>query len=224
MDENPKLGSGGASRYSRSPEKEPLSSSTDTLMPSLPPRQLSFYGDSLDDETLASADTTPLNIHKNLVVFNQTLPVTPVKRKFDQVSTNSGTGLVTPQTGGDVSRIRTSNWTGGTSSNNTPTPARFRDAMASSADDELYRSIETAAETQNVRLTSDFKSTLRTLCAQTTLKIQGVVKGREIARLSLKAKDAKITELEHRVATLQAELELQKALVRHQHHGDDDEI
>ena len=96
--------------------------------------------------------------------------------------------------------------------------------MEMSADDELYKSIESAADTQNVRLTSDFKATLRTLCAQTNLKIQGVVKGREIARLALKAKDAKIIVLEHRVATLQAELELQKALVRHQYHEGIDEM
>lgn len=38
---------------------------------------------------------------------------------------------------------------------------------------------------------------------------------RNISRLSIKAKDAKISELEHRLASLEAELETQKAISAH---------
>jgi hypothetical protein len=38
---------------------------------------------------------------------------------------------------------------------------------------------------------------------------------REISRLALKAKDAKIAELQHRIETLQAELETERAIVKH---------
>lgn len=38
---------------------------------------------------------------------------------------------------------------------------------------------------------------------------------REITRLALQARDAKISELQHRVNTLEAELETEKAIVKH---------
>ena len=39
--------------------------------------------------------------------------------------------------------------------------------------------------------------------------------GREISQLALKARDAKIEELKCRIATLEAELETQRAVVKH---------
>lgn len=38
---------------------------------------------------------------------------------------------------------------------------------------------------------------------------------REISRLALKAREAKIKELQHRVQTLDAELETERAIVKH---------
>jgi hypothetical protein len=38
---------------------------------------------------------------------------------------------------------------------------------------------------------------------------------REISRLALKARDAKIAELQRRIDTLEAELETERAIVRH---------
>lgn len=45
--------------------------------------------------------------------------------------------------------------------------------------------------------------------------MQGIAKGRDVIRLQIKAKDARIAEQQHRIATLEAELEAERALVQH---------
>jgi hypothetical protein len=42
-----------------------------------------------------------------------------------------------------------------------------------------------------------------------------IISRREISRLALKARDAKISELQHRVTTLEADLETERAIVKH---------
>ena len=42
-----------------------------------------------------------------------------------------------------------------------------------------------------------------------------IIHSREISRLAIKAKDAKIAELQHRLNTLEAELETERAIVKH---------
>ncbi|KAF1813630.1 hypothetical protein P152DRAFT_457007 [Eremomyces bilateralis CBS 781.70] len=46
------------------------------------------------------------------------------------------------------------------------------------------------------------------------MRMEGVIRGREVSRLAVKAKDAKIVELSHRITTLEAELETEKAIVQ----------
>nr|OQO15529.1 hypothetical protein B0A51_17748 [Rachicladosporium sp. CCFEE 5018] len=55
---------------------------------------------------------------------------------------------------------------------------------------------------------------LRALLNQHDLKTQGISKGRDITRLGLKAKDAKIAELQARIASLEAEREVDRGVIR----------
>jgi hypothetical protein len=55
---------------------------------------------------------------------------------------------------------------------------------------------------------------LKQILGKHSLRYQGVIRGRDVARLAIKAKEAKITELQHHVTTLEAELEAERALVQ----------
>jgi len=100
--------------------------------------------------------------------------------------------------------------------NSTPTPSRFRDANIGDMDDAgLAAEIFDVLRGGDVNLNEDAKEGLESVLARHSLRTQGIIKSREVSRLAIKAKDAKITELQHRVATLEAELEAEKALVEH---------
>ncbi|PMD41828.1 hypothetical protein L207DRAFT_528427 [Hyaloscypha variabilis F] len=58
-------------------------------------------------------------------------------------------------------------------------------------------------------------SNLKELLNKHALKISGISKGRDITRVALKAKDAKIAELQQRIAALEAERDLDKRIIRH---------
>lgn len=98
----------------------------------------------------------------------------------------------------------------------TPTPNRFREAEVDDTDDaSLATDIFDALREENVTLDENAEKALKGVIAKHSLRIQGIIKGRDISRLAIRAKDAKITELHHRAATLEAELETEKALVEH---------
>ncbi|ELR10142.1 hypothetical protein VC83_04315 [Pseudogymnoascus destructans] len=56
---------------------------------------------------------------------------------------------------------------------------------------------------------------LRHLLNRYALKNSGIEKGRDITRLALKARDAKIEDLQQQVATLESKREMDKAIIRH---------
>ncbi|KIW07985.1 uncharacterized protein PV09_01884 [Verruconis gallopava] len=97
----------------------------------------------------------------------------------------------------------------------TPTPVRFRDAVGGSGDDTLFAEIEQVLSSHRVKLNADTSKAVKAICHKHTLRMQGVIKGREISRLALNAKDAKILELQRRIDTLEAEHETERAIVRH---------
>lgn len=121
-------------------------------------------------------------------------------------------GMPTPST---VTKTPYQPTTAGTS-DQTPTPARFKDALqdpstlASTLADEVS-SILTSAK---VSLDTESARQLRSVLMQHEMRTQGVIKGREISRLGLKAKDAKIAELQARIASLEAEREVDRSVVR----------
>ncbi|KFZ00660.1 hypothetical protein V501_10570 [Pseudogymnoascus sp. VKM F-4519 (FW-2642)] len=56
---------------------------------------------------------------------------------------------------------------------------------------------------------------LRNLLNRYALKNSGIEKGRDVTRLALKARDAKIEDLQQQVATLESKREMDKAIIRH---------
>jgi len=62
---------------------------------------------------------------------------------------------------------------------------------------------------------NETRESLTSILKRHSLQTKGIVKGREISRLALNAKEAKISELQHRVVTLESELELKNGVIRH---------
>jgi hypothetical protein len=58
-------------------------------------------------------------------------------------------------------------------------------------------------------------TSLKELLNKHALKISGISKGRDITRVALKAKDAKIAELQQKIAAMESERELDKRINRH---------
>jgi hypothetical protein len=58
-------------------------------------------------------------------------------------------------------------------------------------------------------------TSLKELLNKHALKISGISKGRDITRVALKAKDAKIAELQQKIAAMESERELDKRIIRH---------
>jgi hypothetical protein len=56
---------------------------------------------------------------------------------------------------------------------------------------------------------------LKELLNKHALKISGIAKGRDITRVALKAKDAKIAELQQKITALEAERDLDRRIIRH---------
>jgi hypothetical protein len=67
----------------------------------------------------------------------------------------------------------------------------------------------------HVRLTAGTQVDLKDLLSRHTKNVEGLRRGRDVSRSAIKAKEAKITELTYRVSTLEAELEAEKAMVKH---------
>jgi hypothetical protein len=93
-------------------------------------------------------------------------------------------------------------------------PTRFKDALHNPADSSSSLTSEVLAALSSVKLPKDVLEQVRSICTKHDLRNQGIVKGRDISRLALKAKDAKITELQARMASLEADREVERNLGR----------
>ncbi|KAK3615492.1 hypothetical protein LTR56_013805 [Elasticomyces elasticus] len=107
-------------------------------------------------------------------------------------------------------------------------PSRYKDALSNPADSTSSLTSEALAILQPVTIPPDMRDKLRGVLSKHDLKTQGIVKGRDISRLAIKAKDAKIAELSMRIAglenariaeltaritSLEAEIEVDKAVI-----------
>lgn len=100
----------------------------------------------------------------------------------------------------------------------TPTPSRFRDTSqrTDALDLKDYTITEEVMNVlQDQNLEHDTISRVRHLLNKHALKTQGIVRGRDIVRLALKSKDAKIAELQQRITTLEAERETGRLVIKH---------
>lgn len=98
----------------------------------------------------------------------------------------------------------------------TPTPSRFRDAPshAQTPSSSLTSEVVDLLHNSNVILPDGLDSQLQDLLTRHDLRTQGITKGRDITRLALKARDAKIVELQATIASLEAERDVDRARLR----------
>ncbi|KAF2099520.1 hypothetical protein NA57DRAFT_55484 [Rhizodiscina lignyota] len=98
----------------------------------------------------------------------------------------------------------------------TPTPSRFKDAVSDQDSSfNLTSDVLGLLSDHNARLDSTAQASLKTLLNRSDLRVRGILKGRDVSRLQIKAKDAKIAEQQLRITTLEAELEAERAMVQH---------
>lgn len=93
-------------------------------------------------------------------------------------------------------------------------PTRHRDALSNPADSSSSLTNEALAALAGTSVPPSVISNLRGVLSKHDLKSQGVVKGRDISRLALKAKEAKIVELQARIASLEAEREVDRGVIK----------
>jgi hypothetical protein len=93
-------------------------------------------------------------------------------------------------------------------------PNRHRDALANPADSSSLLTNEALATLAGTSIPPSVLSNLRRILGKHDLKTQGLVKGRDVSRLALKAKEAKIVELQARIASLEAEKEVDRSAIR----------
>lgn len=68
---------------------------------------------------------------------------------------------------------------------------------------------------KSVKLSAGVERKLVDLLNKHHLRTQGILKGRDITRVAVAAKDAKIVELQSRISTLEAERETNRAVISH---------
>jgi hypothetical protein len=93
-------------------------------------------------------------------------------------------------------------------------PNRHRDALLNPADSSSSLTNEALVTLAGTSVPRSVLSNLRGILSKHDLKTQGIVKGRDISRLALKAKEAKIVELQARIASLEAEREVDRSVIR----------
>ncbi|KAK4507877.1 hypothetical protein PRZ48_001612 [Zasmidium cellare] len=96
-----------------------------------------------------------------------------------------------------------------------PSPSsRYKDALVDPADASSSLTNEVLTELSHLDIPREKIEKLRSILSKHDLKTQGVTKGRDISRLALKAKGAKIAELEAKIASLEAEREVDRGVIR----------
>lgn len=125
---------------------------------------------------------------------------TPARLQHPELDSASKRGLISPSA--------------------SPTPNRRLDfgSVASSGargstDYEITEEVLQLLEGQPVE--DETIANIRGLLNRYALKNSGIEKGRDVTRLALKARDAKIEDLQQQVATLESKREMDKAIIRH---------
>ncbi|KAF9699777.1 hypothetical protein EKO04_002395 [Ascochyta lentis] len=96
----------------------------------------------------------------------------------------------------------------------TPTPSRFKDVTEDVTEADLVRDVFGLLQDANIQLNSETERDLSNLLLKHEKTAEGLKRGRDVTRTTIKARDAKITELTYRVGTLVAELEAERAMVK----------
>lgn len=98
-----------------------------------------------------------------------------------------------------------------TSFDRAPALNRHRNAV----NEDLVNDVLGLLRESSVRLPDHTEKGLRTFLKRHAKTTEGYKRGRDVMRATVKAKDARIAELTYRIGTLEAELEAEKAMVKH---------
>ncbi|KAG9233317.1 hypothetical protein BJ875DRAFT_485254 [Amylocarpus encephaloides] len=182
-------------------------------------------------EKASASNITPSNPESMRKTPEREAFATPTKRKRDEEE------LPTPATGGSKSKrmictspdgLNGGMWDGnkpfggggGQAPVITPTPNRSRKAtdIAVSQDSkvgdyDITDEIMGALRGQSIDETTS--TAIRDILNRYSLKISGIIKGRDITRMALKSKDTKIAELSQKITALETEKEMDKVVIRH---------
>nr|POF12961.1 hypothetical protein CFP56_10109 [Quercus suber] len=93
-----------------------------------------------------------------------------------------------------------------------PSPPRHKNALVNPADSASSLASEALAVLAPLSIPPHILSNLRSILSKHDLRTQGITKGRDISRLAIKAKDAKVAELQAKIASLEAEREMERGL------------
>jgi len=182
-----------------------------------------------EEELASAADNVPLTPRKATKTDAYATPATSVKRRqlpwldYSAEQEKETSGITTPSTSSSVSQLPTPSTKNTLTrisekekEDETPTPSRFKDALQdpSPAGSVLVNDIFSLLHSANITLSADTEKEVKAVLTRHEMKTQGVIKGREISRLGIKAKEAKIVELSARIASLEAEREVDRGVIR----------
>ncbi|KAI4090185.1 MAG: hypothetical protein LQ339_008412 [Xanthoria mediterranea] len=97
----------------------------------------------------------------------------------------------------------------------TPTPLRSHDVFKTGQDSELTLEVFKALHNHQIHPKSDAEAELKGICDKYSLATRGIIKGRDISRAMVNAKNGTISVLQETIASLQAERETNRAVIRH---------
>ncbi|KAF7163469.1 hypothetical protein CNMCM5623_008370 [Aspergillus felis] len=98
----------------------------------------------------------------------------------------------------------------------TPTPGRYRNVLSTDAHDdssELGLEALKILESHKVVVPKQAQDELLALLNQHDLKTKGIIRGRDISRIALKKKDETIMKLNERIASLETQREMDRAII-----------
>ncbi|KAL1794629.1 hypothetical protein ACET3X_006445 [Alternaria dauci] len=170
---------------------------TDFITPALKRQKLPWQMESGDSQ------------RKNGLQTPRTERKTLADNPFVSKHSTSGSALFTPAT--DAKAEGSQQVATPSSSFETPTLGRFKNTV----DEDIAKDVFNLLKNGNVTLPEDTEKELRTLLVRHSKNAEGYKRGRDLMRSTVKAKEAKITELTHRINTLAAELEAEQATVKY---------
>ena len=143
----------------------------------------------------------------------------PGKRTHHEMEDGSSSTWPNPTSSDDVfSTPNTSNRSHGLLSPvNTPAhrPTQVPGGQAPAAAENSTLAADALHILARMKITQEVEDELVVLLNRHDLRVQGIVKGRDITRLAVQAKDKKIAELQARIAGLEAERETSRAVIAH---------
>lgn len=144
------------------------------------------------------------------------LPWAPAATTITPATSAHSTGLLTPTPArthdalGTTTAIKTP-----TTSTTTNTTAQLGSALSALKDPvPLSNAVFALLRTNGVMLQPNIASELSSLLHRNELRVKGLIKGRDITREGLRAKEVRVAELVARVAELEARVEVDKGVVR----------